>query len=379
MKILHVSTPLTWRGGEQQLAYLVDELKEKGIEQEVLCAKGSAVERYCLFNKIAHHTFNRNNLQLVTAGIINDICHKNTISLIHAHDAHGHTAAVLSSIVYGNITPLVVSRRTIFPIGTNWFSKLKYNHSSVSRYVCVSERIKEQTSGSVKDMSKVVTVHSGIDLSRFNTKPGEAVCLSEFGTNLSRPFIGNIAAITKEKDFFTFVNTAEAYYKTGQKGTFFIIGEGSQRSQIEKYIKEKNLTGKIILTGFQNNIPGIMRQLDCFLSTSLTEGLGTSILDAMACRIPVVATRTGGVPEIVLNGHTGLLAPVRNADVLAECLINITRNHLFRRILIRGAHAYVYNFTKQKMASMTLEIYREVILEKSLEHAPVLIPSYLPL
>jgi glycosyltransferase involved in cell wall biosynthesis len=378
MKILHVSTPLTWRGGEQQLAYLLEELKEKGIEQEVLCADGSAVESYCHLKKITCYTFNRKNLQLVPASMINAICINDNISLIHTHDAHGHTAAVLSAMFFGNVTPLIVSRRTIFPIGTNWFSKFKYNHSSVSRIVCVSEKIREQVSKSISEKRKIVTVHSGIDFSRFKNNHEESIHLSELGTNLSRPFIGNVAAITEEKDFFTFVNTAEAYYRKEKPGTFFIVGDGPYRAQIERHIEEKGLKDKIVLTGFQKNIAGIIKQLDCFLFTSHTEGFGTSILDAMACHVPVVATRTGGIPEIVLHGHTGLLAPVKNAEALADCLIKVAGDKMLRRMLTHRANAHVYNFTKQKMALQTLDIYQQVLYEKSLGHVPDFQPSLLP-
>jgi len=377
MRILHISSPLTWRGGEQQLAYLIDELRERGIDQEVLCADGSAVESFCRNNKVTCYTFNKNILQIVSASIINEICVNDNISLIHTHDAHSHSAAVLSSMIFGNSTPIIVSRRTNFPICTNWFSKVKYNHSSVSRIVCVSEKIKEQVSKSINEKSKIVTVYSGIDLMRFKNNNVDALRLSSFGDNLTHPFIGNIAALTEEKDFFTFVNTADVYFKSTHQGTFFIIGDGPYRSQIESYISKKGLKDKIIFTGFQQNIAGIMKQLDCLLFTSHSEGLGTTILDAMACRIPVVATRTGGIPEIVINGYTGLLAPVKNADILARCLIKITRDHFYRRMLVRSANAHVYNFTKQKMALQTLDIYHQVLYERSLASVPVLQPSLL--
>ena len=371
MKILHVSTQLTWRGGEQQLAYLVGELKEKGIEQEVLCAAGSAVECFCLENHLPCYTFKRKFLQIVPAKIIQSICIHDNISLIHTHDAHAHTAAYLSAIFWGNSTPLIVSRRAIFPIGTNWFSRLKYNHSSIGRIVCVSEKIAEQAYKSIEETEKLVTVHSGIDLSRFKYNCDDSIQLSELGTNLSRPYIGNISAISEEKDFFTFVNTAEAYFNSGKSATFFIIGDGPFRTQIKKYVEDKMLTNKIVFTGFQKNISGVMKQLDCFLFTSHTEGFGTTILDAMACRIPIVATKTGGIPEIVLHGHTGLLAPVKDADALAKCLILIDENPILKNELINKAQVEVNKFTKQKMASQTIDIYLQVIYERASENIPV--------
>jgi len=375
MKILHVSTPLSWRGGEQQLAYLLEELKEKDVEQVVLCAYGSAVQKYCNDNEIPTYTFNRKSLRLVPANLINTICLKEDISLIHAHDSHGHTAAFISALLFGNNIPLIVSRRTIFPVGQNWLSKFKYNHASISRVICVSEKIKEQISNSISDNSKIVTIHSGIDVSRFNKMSEEQIHISELGKNLSHPFIGNISAITEEKDYFTFVNTAEEYFRSGNQGTFFIIGDGPYRTQIEEYINEKGLNEKFVFTGFLKNITNIIKQLDCLLFTSHTEGLGTSILDAMACKIPVVATRTGGIPEIVIHDNTGLLAPVKNAEALAICLQKITSDSSFRRMLTHNAHVHVNNFTKQKMAMQTYAIYQQVMYEKSLGHEPVFQPS----
>jgi L-malate glycosyltransferase len=115
------------------------------------------------------------------------------------------------------------------------------------------------------------------------------------------------------------------------------------------------------------------------LFTSHSEGLGTSILDAMACNIPVVATRTGGIPEIVLHEHTGLLAPVKNAEELAECLHKIIGDSLYRRKLTHNAHTHVYNFTKQKMAILTYNIYQQVLYEKSLGHVPAFQTSLYPI
>ena len=201
------------------------------------------------------------------------------------------------------------------------------------------------------------------------------VHISELGKNLSHPFIGNISAITEEKDYFTFVNTAEEYFRSGNQGTFFIIGDGPYRTQIEEYINKKGLNEKFVFTGFLKNITNIIKQLDCLLFTSHTEGLGTSILDAMACKIPVVATRTGGIPEIVIHDNTGLLAPVKNAEALAICLQKITSDSSFRRMLTHNAHVHVNNFTKQKMAMQTYAIYQQVMYEKSLGHEPVFQPS----
>jgi len=369
MRILHVSTALSWRGGEQQLTYLIDSLKSMDIEQIVFCPIGSAVEQYCMDHQIAHISFYRSNLKIYNAYNLMTVCRANKINVIHTHDAHSHTIAVMASSIYGSPVPIIVSKRTVFPVRNSFFSKYKYNHPSIARILCVSQRVKEEVAKSVYDAHKLETVYSGVDLKRFAKDTTSALSLDAFGTNLKRPF-GNVSALSNEKDLNTFVNTAEAYYRNGREGTFFIVGEGANRVILEKYIEQKGLKGKVIMTGFQQNISSIIRQFDCFLLTSNAEGLGTSILDAMASHVPVVATSTGGIPELVIDQKTGLLAPVRNFEAMAHAIIRILDDKTLRNHLVSEAFSHVRKFTKEIMAIHTVNEYYQAayVLQPTLVH-----------
>ena len=90
--VLHISTARTWRGGEQQLAYLTGELKKAGVKQYVLCVKDSAVEAFCIHSHIPYFsTEKRSSVDIFFASKIASVCRKNKISLIHTHDSHAHT------------------------------------------------------------------------------------------------------------------------------------------------------------------------------------------------------------------------------------------------------------------------------------------------
>ena len=86
-----------------------------------------------------------------------------------------------------------------------------------------------------------------------------------------------------------------------------IFGEGELRAPLEKQIKELGLEKHVLLPGFREDVLQLMKSADLFVMSSITEGLGSTVLDAMAMRLAVVGTRAGGIPEAVVHGETGLL------------------------------------------------------------------------
>ncbi|MBK0401374.1 glycosyltransferase family 4 protein [Adhaeribacter sp. BT258] len=363
MNILHVSSEKTWRGGEQQIAYLIEELRKNGENCFVACRKNTPFEEYCKKQNLPHVALPfANEFDLYTASQLKKYCAENRIDLVHAHSSHSHGLSVWGAVL-GNKPPIILSRRVDFPVKKNWFSKFKYNYKGIKRVICVSEKIREITMPSLKRPQICVTVHSGIDLSRFENSKNTGKLHKEFNLPEHQLIIGNISAIAEQKDYFTFVSTAELLLQKGLHAKFFIIGDGPMRAEIEAFVKQKNLTAHIIFTGFRNDVPEILPELDVFLITSQTEGLGTTILDAFACRVPVVATRGGGIPEIVKEGETGLLANVYDTEQLAYQVQRVLTNEKLRQILTEQACRFLQNFRKENTAKRTLEIYRQVLAE----------------
>jgi len=319
MKILHFSSAKTWRGGEQQIAYLYEALQKKQIQQWIFCAKGSVLAKYCQQQGIPHFTYQKRfSTNPLVAYQFKKLSKKLKIDLAHLHDSHSHTFGYISAIL-GNPTPFVLSRRVDFPAKNNWLSYQKYNHPSIKKILSVSNFVQQVLAPSIQDKSKLEVVHSGIDTTRFKyTKQNILRKTYEIPENTQ--IIANVAAIAPHKDYFTFVDTATILLKNAKKPLkFLIIGaDGGEEMLIKQYIQAKNLSDHFIFTGFRQDIPQILSEVDVFLFTSKEEGLGTSVIDALACGIPVVATKAGGIPEIIQAGKNGFLAPIKNAPLLAE-------------------------------------------------------------
>lgn len=360
IKILHISTAKSWRGGEQQLAYLYEELDQKGVEQIILCVKDSKMEAYC---REKGHQFvsqvKRSGVDPFFAKRIKSICKKIDIDLIHTHDAHGHTYAIIAAALWKNKTPIIVSRRVDFSVGKSKSSFYKYNHSKVAKIVCVSDKIKEITAKDITDQSKLVTVHSGIDLTRFENTHVPGKLKELIGVN-DKFLIGNTSALADHKDYFTFIDAAVKLNQKRKDCHFVAIGNGPLEEEIKNYARGKGLAN-LSFIGFRNDVPEILGDLDVFLITSKTEGLGTSILDAFAQGVPVIATAAGGIPEIVHPEKSGLLCPVFDSECLSVGLDRLLDNAALQQQLIAGAKQILATHTKAATAEKTLAVYRSVL------------------
>lgn len=342
------------------MAYLIAELERTGIQPLVACRKDSAFSTYAQQKKWRRIELPfSNSFDLKTAWKIRRLCTQEKVSLVHIHSGKSHGIAVLSAVL-GNRVPFILSRRVDFPVRSNWLTQWKYNHPQIKKIICVSLAIEKIVRQNIKKPGRCTTVHSGIDPNRF-TKPS-GYLRSRFSVPANAMLIGNTSALADHKDYFTFVDTAELVLKSHPETHFFIIGDGPERSDIEEYITTKDLNSRIHLTGFLNNIREVLPELDLFLMTSQTEGLGTSVLDAFACRIPVVATRAGGIPEMVKHEETGMLAAIKGSSTLAQHVLYLLNNPPVRDKITQQAHALlIQEFTHSVMAQRTLKVYQEVL------------------
>ena len=359
LHILHISSTRSWRGGERQISFLVNELNKKGIDQTVLCVQGGKMESWCKSNNIAHYTyFKLFSLNPLVAFLIYRLTKKYSFSHVHAHDSHSHTFAILAVFLFNINLPIIVHRRVDFPIKNNFLSKWKYNHPSVKAIICTSNFIKKIIRPDIQKKAAIHAIHSGIDL--LKKKENKATDLrNEFNIPPSSHIIINLAAIAPHKDYFTFVDTAEVLIKKGMDAFFLLIGgDGGEAKKINLYVRKKGLEDRLVLTGHRTDVTNILHQSDLMLFTSKTEGLGGATLDALLAGTPVVSTEVGGVMEIIEDGVTGLTAPIGDAEKLAGQVVRLLNNQELRKLLIKNGKERTKQFSKEENANKIVEVYR---------------------
>jgi glycosyltransferase involved in cell wall biosynthesis len=362
--VVHVSTPRTWRGGEQQVLYLVSELARRGIPQLLVCTRGSEMERVARLRGLPHAAFPRlGTFDPCFARALARACRRSGANLVHAHDGDAHTAAVLARALFRVPASLVVHRRVDFPLRRSRFTRWKWNHPAVRRIVCVSQAIAGVLRPDLAAPERLRVVHSGVDPARFPPGPPEGLLRREFAVPEVARIVGNVAALAGHKDYPTFVETAARVLARGVEARFFAIGEGEERSAIEAHVRRLGLEGKVLLAGFRPDVARILPELEVLLFPSSTEGLGTTVLDAFVCRVPVVATRAGGIPEMVRDGESGLLAEVGDAEGLAERVVRVLSDPALRARLVEGGLRRAGELGIARMAERILDVYREVLAE----------------
>jgi len=176
--------------------------------------------------------------------------------------------------------------------------------------------------------------------------------------------VGNLSALADHKDYPTFLRTAATVVSSRPDVHFIIAGEGPEEKNIRQMITDLQLSDHVHLLGFRKDVVQVMQSLDVFLITSVTEGLGTIVLEAFAAGVPVVATNAGGIPEMVTDQVTGLLAPIGDANALATSVLRLLTDKSLSHTLSQNAKQRVEQFSYKITGAKTLSIYEAVTADK---------------
>jgi len=256
-------------------------------------------------------------------------------------------------LFYNLKAPLVLCRTLIRRVDTNVLRKWKYNYRGIKRIICVSQAVVEVLKFAVKDHSKLTIVGSVTDIEKFKKQKATGLLKKEFNIPNDYKIIGNIAAFTGFKDHYTWIDTVKILVDRKLiKAKYLLVGVGKLEDEIKQYVSDNNLDDHIIFAGFRKDIPYILPEFDLFLFTSNNEPTGGVLLESYACKVPIVAANAGGIPEVIVDNETGLLAEVGNATDFAnkvELLIN--NADLQKKLVENGYNHLLKNFTKDIISS----------------------------
>lgn len=176
------------------------------------------------------------------------------------------------------------------------------------------------------DRSKIRRIYNGIDLTRFGQRASRKEKLSALGIPEGCVTAGMVARICEDKDHTTLIKALD-YIDCGPSNfRLLIIGDGSLREKMQSLVASRGVGEYVVFTGMRDDIPDLLSELDfCILSTN-TEGHSITLLEAMAARLPCIATAVGGNPEVIEDGITGFLVPHRNPQALAEKIMFMIHN-----------------------------------------------------
>jgi L-malate glycosyltransferase len=359
--LVHIDTERSWRGGQQQLAYLVDGLPSDSFRSIVICQPESPLENYCRRTGIRHHgVAMRHELDLWAAYTIAKRIRPYRSLLIHAHTSHALSIALCLSLFRPGV-PIVATRRVGFPRKKNRLSRWKYTNARVSSVVTISDFVRRNLIASGVPDRKMRTIHSGIDLARKRKPIDRTGMKRELGITETEMIIGTVAAMTGDKDYPTLIRAAHAVCEATDKVTFCAIGSGYRHGAVADLIRRHGLERRFILLGQRSDARDLMQLFDLFVLATKHEGLGTSILDAQACGLPVIAANTGGIPEIIEHGRNGYLYTAGDHDELARYLLELIRSEPLRLSFAAKGGESVRRFSIKQTIEQYVSLYGSLL------------------
>jgi glycosyltransferase involved in cell wall biosynthesis len=286
------------------------------------------------------------------------------VSIVHTHSSVdawlGGVAARLARV------PVVRTRHVSIPIRHGWNPVYTW---LADRVVTSGEAIRRMVVSAGVAAHRVVAIPAGVNLDEFpfRVRDGHAD-----GLGLSSPVIGSVAMFRGSKGHAHLLEAFRRVRTEYPRATLLLVGDGIRRGWVEGLVRDAGLERAVVFTGFRSDIAPLLGAMDCFvLASTRTEGVPQSLLQAFATGVPVVASQVGGVPEVVVDGKTGLLVKVESAAALARGIeaVLADRDAADRRAL--AARALIEErFSHRAIVTRLLELYDEVLASHAATKAP---------
>ena len=364
MRLFQIDAGKEWRGGQRQSLLLAKEIQKKGYLLEFVVQPNSPLhEKAVEANLPVTPIKMRSEFDLIAALRLARVMKKKNCVLVHFHDAHslavGSYAASIAEI------PLrVISRRVDFSLNKNPFSKRKYK-KGIDSIIAVSFGVKKVLIESGIDAQVIDVVPDGIDFLPPEDMKKSDYLRKEFSFAPDDYLVGIVAHLADHKGHKYLIDATRILKDKAPKIKIIIVGEGPLLMELTRQTKEIQVEDIVFFLGFREDVPKILASLDLFVLSSYLEGMGSSIMDAMAHKLPVVATNVGGIPEVVIHGKTGLLVPSRRPEVLAEAILKLYRDpSLSLHFGQLGCEVVHQKFSSESMANKILGIYERLAKDK---------------
>jgi glycosyltransferase involved in cell wall biosynthesis len=358
---LHVDTARTWRGGQSQVMYTV--LGLRALEQRAALVAHPEGE---LFKRMSEGLdliplAPKHEIDLAAAWRLSRVIKQLRPDVIQAHDPHG-VAMAATALSISSPTPrppLIASRRVEFRIAHNSFSRWKY--SQVDCFIANSAAIRDRLLADGIPKAKTTIVNEGVDVERIVRMPAANVH-AELYLPTHAPIVGNVAALVPHKGQHHLIDAAAIVVKQVPDVRFVIVGDGELREKLEKQIKDKHLERHVFLAGFRTDALEMTKGFDIFAMSSVSEGMCTALVDAMAASKPAVATTAGGIPEVMADGETGFLVPIRDHEAMAAKLVTLLKDPALQHRMGEAALARARaKFTVERMVEGTAAVYERLV------------------
>jgi glycosyltransferase involved in cell wall biosynthesis len=365
MNILHLSSNIKFGGSEQQLIYLVEATRKKGITNFIFCFDTSILLDYIddiqaqIITVPKQKAYAFPLLKALRETIITQ-----KVDVIHIHNGKFVLTYMLADLLYNLPCKCVFSKKDM-STSSSIFSKVKYNYKGINKVTCVTDAIEQRFKDLLyaKNHHKLMVLRDGLNPQTLQANKDIDI-YAPFDITKDYTIIGNVANHVSAKDLTTFVNTIDYLVNTLKIKNIHALQIGRFTNftpTLQQQVKDSNLEKFITFTGFIKDGYKYTSSFDVFLMSSQSEGLPLSILESFYYKVPVVSTNVGGIPEAITHNETGLLSNAKDYKNLALNVKKLIENDELSDKITQNANALLLEkFTSEVMADKTVTLYKSL-------------------
>lgn len=360
LRILHTESSLGWGGQEIRVLTEARGVARRGHAVALAAPAQSRILAEASAHGIEAIELSIARKRLPALAAMRRLLSRRAFDVVNTHSSTDSWLAALACASLAAAPRLVRTRHISAPVSPNAATRWLYG-TATARVVTTGERLREQVIAEAAiDATRVVSIPTGIDLSRFT--PGDrGAARAVTGLPVDSPVIGIVATLRDWKGHVDLLQ-AMARFVGMRDVVLAIVGDGPQRAALEKLTDELGLRGRVRFAGDQRDVVPWLRSFDLFcLPSYANEGVPQALMQAMACALPVVTTPVGSIGEIVEDGLTGVLVPPRDVGRLQGALERLLADGTARAALGARAMARAQaNFSEERMIDRMLAVFADV-------------------
>lgn len=362
LRVVGVDPERGFAGGESQVLGLTLELTRLGHDAELLCDPAGALwQRARAENVVCHPLRIRNAIDLRAGLALRRFLLHNRVDVVHFHTSRAHSMAPFAA---GLADALIVTRRMDY-VPNRLFAAYLYNRA-VDAVAAISQGVANALGAAGVAPDRITIIPSGVDCRRFAPPSLEqrASARSELGLGADEIAIGAVGGLELRKGHRHLLDALVQLRDAFPAIKCFIAGGGSQREALEEQSRRLRLGGVVRLIGSVADSRALLLAIDIYVQPSIKEGLGVALLEAMACGLPAIASRAGGMAEVIEDRQSGMLVRAADSGALAQALRELLDSPDTRTAIgIAARRRAVTNFSMEAMARRTLALYQSTLAE----------------
>ena len=361
MRVLQATTARGWSGGTEQCLLLAKYMNRLGVKTDILCFKGTELEKRAKDLGIGVRYFpNTKKFSLSEAKRLGEILSEYDVVNTHISKAHWF---VWSAIPFAGKRPkLVYTRRVLYDV--SFFSALTKYNIFVDALIGISEAICSKLRKFPFLRKKVFYIPSGVELDRFSPAVDSRL-REELGVGRDTIIFTSVANFSTVKGHYVLIPAFKRLVDTYPDREFLLLlaGRDTEGAEAGRLISEHGLEGRVVPLGFRKDVPQILKETDVFVFPSVEEGLGSSLLQAMAMERLVVASDAGGIKNYLIPDVNGIMVERGSVESLYRGLVKAVKilGTPEAERLKREAGKTAQKFDIKRVTEKTLELYREIL------------------